>query len=143
MEDLHGPAQHAFSGRWAPEKVLIITSADVSFFSLPANRSEQAQRIADSWAKQGLASILLTMFQDQPIFDDLIPGIEGLFCNSNAPVSDSLELRCAQSIVSGLSPAKASSLIQGRQTEVSPQTLDKFAIILQTAAAQASSLALT
>lgn len=33
----------------------------------------------------------LTIFQDQyqPIFDDLIPGIEDLFCNSNAPASDS------------------------------------------------------
>lgn len=137
MEDLHVVAQHVFSGRWAPEKVLIITSADESFFSQPASRSEQAQRIADSWAKQGPASSLLTLFQDQPIFDDLIPGIEGLFCNSNALASDSLELRCAQSIVSGLSPANASTRIHERQTEVPSQTLDKFAIILQTAAAQA------
>lgn len=137
MEDLHGVAQRVFSGRWAPEKVLIITSADASFFSLPASRSEQAQRIADSWAKQGPASSLLTIFQDQPTFDDLIPGLEALFCNSNALASDSLELRCAQIIVSGLSPANASTFIHERQTEVPPQTLDKFAIILQTAAAQA------
>lgn len=139
MKDLHGVAQRVFSGRWAPESVLMITSADASFFGLSASRSEQVHRIADSWAKQGPASSLLTIFGDQPIFDNLIPGIEALFSNRNAPISDSLELRCAQSIISGLSPANASTLIQEQQTEILPQTLDKFNIILQTAAAQAQS----
>jgi acyl carrier protein len=138
-KELHHVAQRVFSGRWAPEKVLIVASADANFFSVPANRSEHAQRIADSWAKQGPISSLLTIFQDQPTFDDLIPGIEAVFCNSSAPVADSLQRRCAQSIVCGLSPTKASTLMHEQQTEVPPQTLDKFAIILQTAAAQAQS----
>ena len=140
MEDLHQVAQRVFSGHWAPEIVLIFTSTDESIFSQPTESSStHAHSVADLWATKGPSAGLLSTFQSQPDFNELVPALEALFSSTKASASASVEPSRAKFITYGLSPAITYSLLQEKETEISSQTRDKFSIILQTAAAHAQS----
>lgn len=141
MEGLHLAAQRIFSKDWNPEKMIILTSVDESIFNEPTEKSTLARRVADSWAARGTLAGLLSMFQREPDFDELVPSLEFLFSRTKASAFDSapIEAPRAKLITYGLTPAITSSLLGETDTDVSSQTREKFSVILQTAAAQATS----